>query len=709
MAASRLASNLTEDYLTCSVCCEIFKDPRQLSCDHSFCLSCLLDYGQKCVQSGQIKCPICRTANSCPSGVEFCTWIKSLPSDLLLMAILTTVQNHDSNSLIPKEESVFSEKESTDGGECQSFCTKHESNIMDVYCFTHALLLCATCAWIDHAQCLSFPLDDCSEKLNGLITQLMTRFDKLSNRIIDLKLQGGQSKDMIVKSKSSSQASLREIQEVLQQFWSKAQLNVQHLAQSIHQRDNDVLNMVSSVNVIQDDILHLTQDLGKAKETGDNVMKTIQLLHESDKRIQEHYGSLNNIGTVLDRATSFHLDTNEDLLEFCSNFQTVGILKSNATENICVQSDDLSELELFLKTSAEPLDTASNTTSKNTPTATATDITRNTEVTSENATTSTGSNPDLEQSCGSVDNSSLSNDDEGFIHVAGKRGSTASVSSTALFESFSHRAIHVHDNVRGIFTLSDLCIVGDHVIVVDQYNSLVMKFDVSSGVCVEKLTVMEPHHIALIPDSSCVLFTCWSLNEIYTVEVEPILQVKGEPLKTSKHYIGIHVYNRQRMLVSALDKSIDVIDFHGQVIHSIRPRYHTVLPGIFGGNCILVPADLCLLSEDSILVLDGVRKSIVAVHFSGKILWSKHIDGLSGFTVFNGTVYVCNSKSNTIMTLSKDGKIRDRHFLSKFIGIKRPWALDVRENITVVSEDSPSGIFHIVIVDSDGLQCEKPE
>ncbi|XP_060081923.1 uncharacterized protein LOC132561209 [Ylistrum balloti] len=716
MAASRLASNLTEDYLTCSICCEIFRDPRQLSCDHSFCLACLLDYGQKCVVSGQLSCPICRCENLCPSGKDFHAWIRSFPSDILLVAILTTVQNHDQNSLTSPEESALLDKDSKKKDE-KSFCIRHKSNVQDVYCFTHALLLCATCAWIDHDQCLKFPLDDCSEKITVIIQQLKFRFDQLSNRVTHVKDQGIRANHIIEQCKSKSQARLRDVQDVLQQFWGKAQLNVQHLAQSIHQRDNEVMNALSSISVIQDDLLHLTQDLGNANQTG-SKMKALDLLQECERRATEHHQCLNNIEVRLGTSTPFNLDVNEDLLQFCANFRDVGNLSSSSSAS--VQADDTKDLESFLQ--VVPVPSANQ----------GSDTGRQSEISHEFDVLERSSNPKPDSSVDSLsstlvkatrpvkftadDAESLSDvsimssaskldSEESYVHGAGKRGSLASISSTALFESFSHRAVHVGENIRGIFTLSDVCIVGEHVVVVDQYNSLVMKFDVHSGVHMQKLSIMEPHHIALIPETHTIVITCWSHNEISTVEVEPSLKTTGEPLKTSKHYIGIYAYDRQRMLVSALDKSIDVINFQGHVIHSIRPRFQTLLPGILVGKCILFPADLCILSEDSILVFDGVRKSLVAVHFSGKTLWSKYIEGVSGFTVFEETVYVCNSKTNTITTLTRDGKIKDKNFLSKFVGIKRPWAIDVRKNVTVVTEDTPSGTFHIVVVDGEDRHC----
>ncbi|XP_017280783.1 E3 ubiquitin-protein ligase TRIM39 [Kryptolebias marmoratus] len=48
--------SLPEEDLTCSVCCDIFKDPVLLPCSHSFCRDCL----KQCWDTGVRGCPICR-------------------------------------------------------------------------------------------------------------------------------------------------------------------------------------------------------------------------------------------------------------------------------------------------------------------------------------------------------------------------------------------------------------------------------------------------------------------------------------------------------------------------------------------------------------------------------------------------------------------------------------------------------------------------
>jgi len=55
--AGRLS--LTEMDLSCSICCEIFRDPVVLKCSHSFCAPCLQRYWTQGPR--QRDCPLCRS------------------------------------------------------------------------------------------------------------------------------------------------------------------------------------------------------------------------------------------------------------------------------------------------------------------------------------------------------------------------------------------------------------------------------------------------------------------------------------------------------------------------------------------------------------------------------------------------------------------------------------------------------------------------
>ena len=60
-------STITEEFLTCSICFEIFKDPKTLPCLHSFCKDCidkLTDEGR----TNEHQCPICREKFQLPKN-----------------------------------------------------------------------------------------------------------------------------------------------------------------------------------------------------------------------------------------------------------------------------------------------------------------------------------------------------------------------------------------------------------------------------------------------------------------------------------------------------------------------------------------------------------------------------------------------------------------------------------------------------------------
>ncbi|XP_044186750.1 nuclear factor 7, brain-like [Thunnus albacares] len=52
---------LVEDYLSCHVCSETFRDPVSLTCNHSFCSSCLQKFWE---QAKNKNCPICKRKSS---------------------------------------------------------------------------------------------------------------------------------------------------------------------------------------------------------------------------------------------------------------------------------------------------------------------------------------------------------------------------------------------------------------------------------------------------------------------------------------------------------------------------------------------------------------------------------------------------------------------------------------------------------------------
>ncbi|XP_013382406.1 tripartite motif-containing protein 2-like [Lingula anatina] len=81
-----LSKILTEDFLTCRICHEKFKDPKVLSCAHTFCQHCLQDHlGKKFQGQPHFPCPICRRQCVLPGG-----GVSAIQTNHLLVSISQT-------------------------------------------------------------------------------------------------------------------------------------------------------------------------------------------------------------------------------------------------------------------------------------------------------------------------------------------------------------------------------------------------------------------------------------------------------------------------------------------------------------------------------------------------------------------------------------------------------------------------------------------
>ncbi|KAL3890619.1 hypothetical protein ACJMK2_002950 [Sinanodonta woodiana] len=52
----------------CSICMDIFKNPKLIPCHHSFCHKCLEDYVRANLRNNRFDCPLCRTSVELPKG-----------------------------------------------------------------------------------------------------------------------------------------------------------------------------------------------------------------------------------------------------------------------------------------------------------------------------------------------------------------------------------------------------------------------------------------------------------------------------------------------------------------------------------------------------------------------------------------------------------------------------------------------------------------
>ena len=85
--------NLREE-VSCPVCSDLFKDPRQLPCLHSFCLHCLKHWHQTSGGQNAFRCPKCQTLSRVPASGD----LKDLPTSFYLNGLIDVLAIKECNT-----------------------------------------------------------------------------------------------------------------------------------------------------------------------------------------------------------------------------------------------------------------------------------------------------------------------------------------------------------------------------------------------------------------------------------------------------------------------------------------------------------------------------------------------------------------------------------------------------------------------------------
>jgi len=153
----------------CSICTEVFSDPRLLTCRHTFCLQCLRRCAEGKHSGDAVACPICRRESVIPSG-----------------GMVNLERNRDMERLVETSRRVESRLK-----EGLYHCDKHDGKPVVLFCQTCCCLVCSACIIGNHAghqyqetdaaadelveqleTKLGRPVSDCVQKLQTKVVQI---------------------------------------------------------------------------------------------------------------------------------------------------------------------------------------------------------------------------------------------------------------------------------------------------------------------------------------------------------------------------------------------------------------------------------------------------------------------------------------------------------------------------------------------------------
>ncbi|XP_046346675.2 tripartite motif-containing protein 65-like [Haliotis rufescens] len=238
MASSK---QLTDNFLTCSICTEVFTDPCTLQCDHSFCRACITQYlqsRQDVTQSRTIPCPYCRQTARVPDPTrpvgEWAGQIKPSHIILGLMESLdadakdiakcslceqkgeTTPAKHwcceceismcdacnQVHGMIPVscDHDVLDIKEDVKLKKKRKVkCTEHRKNDLEFYCNDCEKAVCHSCCILYHRKCDAVVTVE--SKCPEMKIILKDKSKRLTEEICDMNSKISENKLLLVHTK----------------------------------------------------------------------------------------------------------------------------------------------------------------------------------------------------------------------------------------------------------------------------------------------------------------------------------------------------------------------------------------------------------------------------------------------------------------------------------------------------------------------------
>ncbi|XP_046584600.1 tripartite motif-containing protein 45-like [Haliotis rubra] len=181
------------------------------------------------------------------------------------------------------------------------------------------------------------------------------------------------------------------------------------------------------------------------------------------------------------------------------------------------------------------------------------------------------------------------------------------------------------------------------------------------------ITRLKHNQVAVtVPDTS----------QIVTVEVNPDL-VMLSTITTSKQYLGITSLTSSTLAASAKSPPcVDILDMSGHV-------QKTVCRGHRGGDILKYPCFLCTTRTGNILVSDGGTKCVVCLTPEGDVVFNYRPTGDTALkyprgitSTSTGDILVTDFSLDRVIHLTESGQFV-RNILTPQDGVKNPWGLCV--------------------------------
>ena len=315
--ATRITVDLSE--LTCSICLEVFTDPRILPCVHSYCFDCLDGWVKKSPGNNTITCPLCNETSPVPKGglrkVKNNYFLQDLvrrmnkkdtkPSgrgiecstdDCVQPSVQYCTEGcgplcndcfrHHARSKGSKKHHVVPVDDAPDMDPIKVselaplYCKIHPRNIVDQFCIDCGLAACDLCLIRNHRQHKLVDLTEQAEtkrkQLENIVKETDVIIKLIDEQIADSEKHTKQSSDDIHNTK-------QQINKMIDGMINKLNKQRKQLFTSLDQIENEKEKVVMSVRdgldfnkaavtslrAYTDNVLRHGRDFDRVQQVGD--------------------------------------------------------------------------------------------------------------------------------------------------------------------------------------------------------------------------------------------------------------------------------------------------------------------------------------------------------------------------------------------------------------------------------------------------------
>ena len=287
MDVPTLMYNLREE-VTCSVCMQLYTNPKQLPCLHVFCLQCLNNLARTSARSGKIKCPLCQRKVDIPESgtldtLPNCFHMKNL-LDILAIKECDTAKVTCGNCEMKREEASycfhcgkfwcndcvnahnilrenrehrvlalkdFKDKDFEHVLKRPVFCQRelHDKEILKFYCKECDIPVCQTCVIVDHNKHDVEHLEVAAREVKKSITSKLAAARETSEAITYNYNTGempGRKSRIIDDCSNNNKERIRQ--------------TVKSLISSLHQREEELIAEVENERKVAQDDLRKSAD-----------------------------------------------------------------------------------------------------------------------------------------------------------------------------------------------------------------------------------------------------------------------------------------------------------------------------------------------------------------------------------------------------------------------------------------------------------------